>query len=515
MVCSVAIPALLGPLPAVAQDTTQPAQQAPGSEFSFDLLTDAMRQASEAPFRAPDPLSGPLAELKYDDYRSIRFRPDHARWPGEDQSFHLHAFHLGWLFKEPVHISEVVEGRALPMTFTTEDFDYSDRGVTIPEGFEMPGVAGFRIHTPLNRADIADELIVFQGASYFRALGRDNAYGLSARGLAVNTGDPNGEEFPRFSDFWIERPAPGATALTIYAALESPSVTGAYRFVVTPGETTEIDVTARLFLRQDIAQLGIAPLTSMFLFGPSDPGGFDDFRASVHDSEALILHNRSGETFYRPLNNPPRLASSYLAGENPGWFGLVQRHRGFEDYLDAGAHYERRPSLIVEPVGDWGRGTLRLMEIPSDLEANDNIVAYWIPEAPSHKGESFEFSYRLFWGMNPPGAQAEDRAHVVRTLVGEGGVAGTESRKDRQKFVVDFAGGLLSKLPADAEVEPVVNADRGEITEKTLSRIDGTGTWRLVIEVKGDPGAVVELNAGITGHGRFLTERWLYQWMKE
>jgi glucans biosynthesis protein len=514
------------PRGAAAQDAASPdtagaatAEASPAAQpvpFSFDWLTEEMRRRSGEPFKAPDAPQGFLADLDYDSYRAIRFRPDHARWSEDDLFFRLHAFHLGWLFKEPVELYEVVDGNATPMTFSSADFEY-DNGLAdrVPAHLEMPGVAGFRLHAPLNRSDIYDEVVVFQGASYFRALGRGNTYGLSARGIAVNTGSGQPEEFPRFTAFWLDRPAPGSTEMTFFAALDSPSVTGAYRFTLAPGETTRMDVTARLFMRNDVAQLGIAPLTSMYLLGEADPGNFDDFRPRVHDSEALIVNMRGGDTLYRPLQNPPRLASSYLAASNPGSFGLVQRTRDFDHYLDAGAHYEKRPSLMVEPLGDWGKGTIRLVEIPSDLEANDNIVAFWVPEAPARKGDAIEASYRLSWGMSPDNAMPTDLAHVVRTRVGHGGVSGVERTSDRRKFVVDFKGGTLSELPADADVSSEVQVSTGEVSETVLSRVSGTDIWRLVIEVSADQGALVELRASINGYGRTLSETWLYQWIKE
>ncbi|TDX27994.1 glucan biosynthesis protein [Rhodovulum visakhapatnamense] len=483
--------------------------------FSFDVLSDQMQARAKEAHKAASLPEGPLSGLDYDAYRSIRFRPDHARWAGDGSYFQLHAFHPGWLYKEPVEIFELVEGIAQPLHFSGADFQYDGKAADlIPPDFEMPGVAGFRLHAPFNRADTFDEVVVFQGASYFRALGRANVYGLSARGLAVNTASGKTEEFPRFSTFWLERPAPGATSITIYAALDSKSLTGAYRFIITPGATTVMDVTARLFMREDVDQLGIAPLTSMFLLGDNDRGDFDDFRHRVHDSEMLILNTSEGGTFVRPLNNPPRLASSYLAARDPESFGLIQRNRNFDDYLDAGAHYERRPSMMVEPVGNWGRGTVRLVEIPSDLEANDNIVAFWVPEEKARKGDTMEYDYRLHWGTNPPGAVGE-RAHVVRTLVGRGGVAGAASGPGLRKFVVDFEGGTLGELPDDADVKADVYASTGRMEKPVFSRIPGSDTWRLVVDITADTGALVELKAEITGYGQTLTETWLYQWINE
>ncbi|MCA0995534.1 glucan biosynthesis protein [Alloyangia pacifica] len=517
------MPALVAAGPLAAQeaadgegDQKTNAPEAQGVPFSFDILSEQMARAAQEDQKEPEQVEGFLAELDYDGYQRIRFDKDQARWADlPDDTFRLQAFHLGWLFKQPVRLHEVVDGHAKEMHFSTSDFDYSDVKTEIPADAEMPGVAGFRLHNPLNRADTFDELVAFLGASYFRALGRGNLYGLSARGLAVNTGLSGVEEFPRFDNFWLERPGPGAEHITIYAALSSASVTGAYRFVVRPGEDTRIDVTARLYLRNDIQQLGIAPLTSMFLFGGPDMGDFDDFRPAVHDSEALVLTTQGGETFFRPLNNPPRLASSYFGALSPVKFGLVQRNREFEHYLDAQAHYEKRPTLLVEPIGDWGEGSVRLVEIPSDLEGNDNIVAFWIPKAETKAGDALEFAYRLHWGMSPEGDGAVDRARVVRTRVGKGGISGTDEDNGRRKFVIDFEGGTLGELPAGAEVEPSVSAANGEIAEAVVSRISGTETWRLVLEVEAPDGAVAELKAGLKGYGRTLTETWTYQWVKE
>jgi len=511
--CSVAAAALL-PRDALAQQEMAPLPEP--EIFSFDLLAERMRARAASAYIPAAQHEGLIAGLDYDAYRRIRFRPDHARWQFKGSFFRLHAFHPGWLFKTPVAVHEVVDGVVQPMGFSAEDFEYegtlADR---VPANMPLPTVAGFRLHAPLNRADIFDEVVAFLGASYFRALGRSNVYGISARGLAVNTAIGGPEEFPHFSEFWIERPARDATAVTLFAALDSPSVTGAFRFEIVPGETTVMDVTARLFLREDVAQLGIAPLTSMYLLGDNDRGAFDDFRPRVHDSEALVLNTRSGDTYIRPLNNPPRLASSYLGARNPASFGLIQRDRAFDSYLDAGAHYERRPSLIVEPLGDWGKGVVRLVEIPSDLEGNDNIVAFWVPEGKVRRGDALEVAYRLHWGMTPPGDGCGERARIVRTRVGKGGVAGVRNVHDRRKFVIDFEGGTLSGLPADAKLEPETHASGGEIVEAVLSRVSGTDIWRLVIEASAPDGRLVELRAGITGFGRNLSETWLYQWIKE
>lgn len=493
--------------PADTQPVTAP------TPFDFDRLTEEARALAEQPPVAAAKAAGFFTDFNYDDYQAIQFNPEQARWAGPEAGFHLHAFHLGWLFAEPVLMFEVDGGIAQPLIFSTDDFLYYDRVKDrVPPHEPLPGVAGFRLNAPLNRADMFDEVVAFLGASYFRAVGRGNGYGLSARGLAINTGLGNPEEFPRFSRFFIEKPAPFARDIIVYALMESASCAGAYRFVIRPGTNTEMDVTARLFFRTEVDQIGIAPLTSMFLFSEKNRADFDDFRPNVHDSDGLVIHRHDGDHIWRPLNNPERLSESWLVEDSPKAFGLMQRDRDFENYQDASSHYERRPSLLVEPLGDWGRGAVRLVEIPSRQEVNDNIVAFWVPEAKPVPGQMSAFAYRLHWGALPVDPDA-DIAFVKETRAGIGGVSGVENTDGSRKFVVDFAGGLLMSLPDGADITPVVSVSAGTILVTTLSKIEGHGIWRLVIDIVARPGETVELSAHVAGYGRKLTENWLYQWV--
>ena len=512
--------AMAAGLPAAAQDTTEeaPAEAAPqssdlvtdGQPFDYDRLTDEMRRRATGSYEPPATVEREIADLTYDEFRRIQVNDERARWAEDEGRFRLLPYHVGWLFQEPVTLHEVVDGTVRPMDFSTEDFIYPE-GLGFEDGETLPGVAGFRLNFPLNTAGKYDEVISFLGASYFRALGMGNLYGLSARGVAVNSGLPGGEEFPRFSDFWMERPAPDARSVTIWAALDSPSLTGAYRFVVSPGRETVMEVEARLFFREGVEQLGMAPLTSMYFLGPNDHG-FDDYRPRVHDSDTLVMDAGEGR-LVRPLQNPPRIANSYLGAVNPRAFGLLQRTRGFDQYLDVGAGYEKRPSLLVEPIGDWGSGTLRLIEFPTDLETNDNIVAFWIPEQAPQAGGELTLGYRLHWGTDVLPDRPE-LAQIERTLAGMGGVAGVEPKNDRRKFVIDFSGGHLMEPDLEETVQENVSASGGEITQSILEHVGG-GLWRLVIEVTGEPGNVVEMKAALEAGTERLSETWLYQWMPE
>ena len=487
------------------------AEPAPADAFTFDKLTERMKEKAAEAYREPEQnVPAPFDALHYDDYRAIRYDPNKAIW--RDQAdFQLQVFSLGWLFKTPVEIYEVADGKADKLEFSADDFIFRPPlNAEQFKGVKLPGVAGFRINYPLNRPDISDELISFLGSSYFRALGQGSLYGLSARGLAVNTATNQGEEFPRFSAFYIERPVADAEKITVYAELDGPSVTGAYRFVITPGKNTRMDVTARLFFRNDIARLGVAPMTSMFLFGPANHHAFDDYRERVHDSEGLKIVRADGTELWRNLQNAKKLANSFFAETNPRAFGLYQRHRAFEDYQDAEAHYERRPSLLVEPLGNWGKGTVSLVEIPTDKEVNDNIVCFWQPEEPTKAGGSAEYGYRLTWG-----SLEDDRARLARVVdlrTGEGGVSGGEVQDGVRKIVVDFAGAPLDDLAAGSSIKEEIHATKGEIVHSTVSAIRGQGIWRLAIDLKPDGSEPVELVGKLTDGSRDLTETWLYQW---
>lgn len=500
--------------PAPATPAAAPAAAAPAAvPFSFDILSQKMQDKAKTDFQSAEiKLPDFIAQLGYDEYQHIQYRPDHARWPDAGSLFRVHAFHMGWLFKEPVHLFEVANGSATPMDFTTGDFNYYNPAIDqLAASTPLPGIAGFRLNFPLNRPNFFDELVAFQGASYFRALGRGNNYGLSARGLAINTGAASPEEFPRFSDFYLEKPAAGSETVVISAALDSPSCTGAYRFEITPGAATVIRVTARLFFRKDVAELGIAPLTSMFLFSTYNSDGFQDYRPEVHDSDGLFMLRGDGEQMWRPLNNPPALSNSYFDDTNPRAFGLLQRQREYEAYQDAGAHYEERPSVLIEPQGDWGKGTIRLVELPSDKEYNDNIVALWRPETPAKAGETREFSYRLSWGDLPPVANG-DLAFVAGMRMGHGGNAIDKPDPNVRKFVIDFRGGQLTDLEDDATISAVTTVAGGTILQTAVFKVDANDDWRLVIDVRMGDSKLVELNAHLAGFNQRLSETWLYQW---
>jgi glucans biosynthesis protein len=473
-------------------------------------VLDQARALAAEPFGALEqPLPEALAGLSHEQHGGIRFRPDRALWKGQGLDAQAQFFHLGSRFRAPVHLYEVADSLAREVLYDEMLFDF---GEGIPE-LDLPddlGFAGFRLHAPLNRPDVLGEFAVFLGASYFRAIGRDQRYGISARGVAIDTGLPKDEEFPAFRRFWLERPAPGADQVVLHALLDGPSLSGAYSFRIVPGRTTIMEVEATLFPREAIELLGIAPLTSMFLFGPNDRQGVDDFRPGVHDSDGLQIWSGAGEWSWRPLVNPQALRLSLFGDKDPKGFGLMQRARGFAAYQDLEARYELRPSLWVEPLESWGSGHVRLIEIPSPREIYDNIVAFWVPREPVEAGSEWAFKYRLHWGEGPP--TRPDLGEVVATRLGVGGDTEEERGGGLRRLVIDFAGGQLQQMPGDAPLEAVVSVLGGEIIEPSARKNEVTGGWRAAFDLRPDGDGPVELRCALRAAERTLTETWVYQW---
>ncbi|MGN6682438.1 MAG: glucan biosynthesis protein [Devosia sp.] len=496
--------------PSLAEDTAPAA-------FSFDMLSERMRRLAAAPFATDEaPLPPVLKALDYDSYRMIQARNDKSVALSDGFGYFIQPFHLGWLFQQPVEMFEAADGTAKAIPFSAADFDYHDPAVEKEmAAITLPGVAGFRIDGPMMAPSQMDEIVAFLGASYFRALGRGNAYGGSARGAVVNSWLTGPEDFPRFSQFYVEK-AQWGEPLTLYAALEGQSLTGAFKFELDPGnadrQATVFEVTARFFFRTDIAEMGVAPLTSMYLYSEANRSQFDDYRPEVHDSDGLMFDAGTGEIAWRALNNPPTLGNSYFSATNPKAFGLMQRARDFASYEDPGARYDLRPSMLVEPLGDWGKGAVRLIEMPAKLETDDNIIAFWVPETRYKAGDSAEFRYRLSWGdlsPDPKGALA----FVAATRGGQGGVSGVENKQTLRKFVVDFAGGSLAELQAeDVDAVATLTGGDGKIVFSSVTKLPDTGAMRLAIDAEIDSKAPIELRAYLVGGGQQLTETWLYQW---
>jgi glucans biosynthesis protein len=493
------------------------------AEVNLEYVTKIALDRAQHPFvspRASLPEALHQDKLDYDAYRKIRFRNDRAFWLQDKLPFRTEFFHPGYLYQEPVRIFEYTKTHVQRVRFVKDWFDYSDLDVQKHIPADM-GYAGFKVTTELNKPTEFAELMVFQGASYFRMLGKDQRYGQSARGLALDSGEPDRpEEFPLFTDFWLGKPAPDDRQLHIFAVLDSISCTGAYEFVITPGETTIADIQAVLFLREDdkiqavnkdrkpLATLGMAPLTSMFWFGENSERKFDDYRPEVHDSDGLLIHMDSGEALWRPLNNASQMRHTVFAAPNVRGFGLLQRDRDFNNYHEIFNLYHQVPSVWIKPQGDWGEGEVHLVELPTNYEGLDNIVAFWNPKQKPVPLQPFRFAYQQLWTRETTFQLSEN--HVVATRIGA--VIGDPKKR---QIHLDFAGPKLDAL-AEGETPQLIAScsPNAKIFETLVQRNPFDNTWRAIIkfEPAADNKDPVDLRCVLQKGEEKLTETWSYLW---
>ncbi len=475
---------------------------------AFDLndVTEKAQQLAKDAYHDPkQQVPDWLLKISYDQWRDIRFRPEKALWEDRHLPFRVQFFHPGLYYNRIVAINVVDAKGVQPLEFSPSQFDYgkSDFASRVPQDL---GYAGFRIHTMIKTPQYYDEVIVFLGASYFRAVGKQQVFGLSARGLAIDTALPSGEEFPFFKEYWLVAPTAKSKDMTVYALLDSPSVTGAYRFVIQPGDQTSVSVVERLFFRREVKKLGIAPLTSMFFHGEDTTRQFEDFRPEVHDSDGLLLSFTGGEWLWRPLDNPKTLNVSAFHMPTPKGFGLIQRDRDFDHYQDLETRADQRPSAWVVPQGNWGDGHVELVEIPTKSDTNDNIVAFWAPEKPPKVDETAVYAYTQYWYGEDAGRSPSGR--VVATRRDRG------NQEDTYRFVVDFAGKKLEAIPADQVLRGVVSvaseAEAADLFDQHVVKNPVTGGWRLTFEVKPKRKEPLELRAFLDKGGDTLTETWSY-----
>lgn len=484
----------------VALATQAGAGRAQEAAFSRSVVLDMARELASKPFAAPTPaVPEPFASLSAADYASIQFRPDKRFFVDPPTGFAVELLHAGFIYTTPVEISMVTGGVAQQIAYSPDFYDFGP--VPPPTDPTALRFAGFRGLKALNQPDQLMPFTIFAGASYFRALSKNQLFGLSARGLAIGTGEATGEEFPVFRAHWIE--APGEDRMVVHSLLDGPSASGAYRFTLRPGDPTTFDVEATIFARADIEHLGLAPLTSMFLFDAKDHGEHDDYRLGVHDSDGLAMWNGSDERLWRPLHSPRLLQISAFSDSGPRGFGLIQRERRFAQYQDLANQFQRLPSLWVEPIGDWGRGHVVLIEIPSTDEIHDNIVAYWRPVQPISAGSEISLTYRLTWGWDVPDLQG--LLKIAGTLSGAG-------PNGRRRFVVDFAGeGQQVPVRASA-VQLVAQSNPGSIVDAVVSENPEVNGLRLQFDLDPEGSDVVEMRVELRSGDRRIAETWVYRW---
>ncbi len=491
-------------------------------DFTFEALKARAKQMAARPYQPPPSLKPQVLErIDYDAHGKIRFKPDMALWANGPSPWPVSFFHLGRYFQKPVRMHVVEDGRAREVVY---DESYFEMPADSPAR-DLPAAAGFagfrfqesRSGHPGRDGEALDwkqnDWVAFLGASYFRAIGELYQYGLSARGLAIDPAVSGKlEEFPDFTHVWLETPQEGAEYVTLYALLSGPSVAGAYRFRMRRGKGVTMEIESAIHLRKDVARLGIAPLTSMFWYSETVKQTAIDWRPEVHDSDGLALWTGAGERAWRPLNNPRRTIASAFVDNNPRGFGLMQRDREVGHYLD-GVFYERRPSLWVETQGEWGRGSVQLIEIPTDDEIHDNIVAMWVPEAPARAGNAYNYRYTLHWLADEPFPTPLGR--VVATRLGNGGQPGTARPRGVRKFMVEFLGPALESIPFGAKPEVVLSASRGSFSYIFTEAVpdDVPGHWRAQFDLSVEGGEPVEMRCYLKAGDTVLTETWLYQYL--
>jgi glucans biosynthesis protein len=491
-----------------------PSQFGPPQPFDFDQLRQMAKDLATQSYMAEkSPAADLVSTIDFDVVQHIKFRADRELF-GQGR-FPVRLFHLDKFNPLPVKINVVSGGMARRVNYSAQDFDYGTAGLAQKLPADL-GFSGFRV-MDVPQADDAPQAntdwLAFQGASYFRSSGQDNQYGGSARGIAVDTAASSKEEFPLFVEFWLVEPEAAQSSITIYALLNGPSLTGAYHFEATKQSGATMHVRANLFIRNDIAKLGIAPLTSMYWYGENERRYATDWRPEIHDSDGLALWTGKGERIWRPLIDPPSVLANSFLDQNPKGFGLMQRDREFADYQDDGAFYDRRPSMWVEPENDWGEGAVQLVEIPTQDEIHDNVVVYWLPKRAIKAGDALDMAYRLYWQNDEPHPPT-DIGRVIATRIGRGGVPGQPKPddKDSWKFVVDFEGGPLSKMAARFDVTPVVTVSRGRIVNPYVIKVVGTDRWRALFDVVAPGKQQIDLRCYLRLGDKTLTETWLYQY---
>ena len=484
-----------------------PAAPADQPVISFQTLRERARGLASRSYQpATAKLPDELRHLNYNDYEAIRFRPEQGPWQNEHLDFTLQFFHPGFLYQDPVVIHLVEEGRVRDFEFSQKQFDYGRVHFPqpLPTGLHF---AGLRVLYPLNHPNKQDEVASFIGASYFRILGARQRYGASMRGLAIDTAEPAGEEFPRFTEFWVEKPAVHATFLQVFALLDSPSVAGAYWFVIKPGDTTIVQEEASLFPRKEIKKLGLATLTSMFLSGENRTRFIPDFRPEVHDSDGLLVRTGDSGWLWRPLVNPQKShCVSRFEAAQPIGFGLLQRDRDPRDYQDLSAHYELRPSFWVQPTLNTGTGAVELVEIPTPNEFHDNVVAYWVPGQKIVPAQEVHWACTLSSFLSGP--EQSGLLTVQATRISP------PHDQMPPRFVIDFTGDPLGSSATPTGVEAKVQASRGEINNLVVQQNDITGGWRVFFDLIGDAGEETDLRAFLLNANshRTVSETWIYHY---
>lgn len=488
------------------------AQTPLGTVRGFADLEKVAAEMAARPYQAPTQQLDPFFEgLKYDGHRQIRFLRDKALFAGLGDTYRVEFFHPGWMFKKPVVFHAMQAARTVEVPFDRAHFEYGE--LKVPADAKNPvGYAGFRVLAPDSLVKQPFEFMVFMGASYFRAVTTELGYGISARGIAVNTVGGEPEEFPDFTHFWFQQPKPGDASFKLLALLNGPSITGAYEFESLPGKTTEMKIKATLHLRRPVKMLGIAPFSSMFWFGENSHPKPYDFRPEVHDSDGLQIEIEGGPAIWRPLDVSRDLRMSIFETDKLKGFGLAERDRDFNNFQDLEAVYHRRPAVWVEPVKGFGKGSVALVELSTGEETWDNIVAMWKPDKlPATPSEPMQVEYKLHWldQHEPPGGLCK----VTSTR------RGFVMDSDDHLYVIDFAKGAEdgSTKPKDwtPDIDVVLSGGEGKVLDKRVMKNSETGGWRAFFKLDvPEKTNLLEIMMELKDGAKVISERWMYQWRR-
>ncbi|WP_245392176.1 glucan biosynthesis protein G [Salinicola halophyticus] len=489
--------------------------------FGFDDVAKKAEDLSKQGYSEPERnLPEALRNLDYGQYEQIQYKRDRDVWSGDEGvPFTLSFFHEGMHYDSAIQLHSVDDQGVHDFAFNADDFTYGNLDLADDvKNNDGLGIAGFKVNYALNQSDRKDETMVFLGASYFRVIGKDQVYGVSGRGLAVDTGLPSGEEFPRFKEFWIVKPSKASQYLTIFALLDSPSLTGAYRFVLRPGDDTVVDVKSSLFLRRPVEKLGVAPLTSMYLYGPEQPSSTLNYRPAIHDSNGLLISDSQNGWTWRPLANPAKLMMNEQATPRLRGYGLMQRDHDFDNYQDIDSRYDLRPSAWIEPQNEWGAGKVELIQIPTPNETNDNIVSMWLPEtAPEPQPDkTLDYDYRLTVTKDESRYLDSSLAWVDQTRRSRGEVRKDDLVREADgstAFVLDFVGPSLSGLGDDANISVQASVgDNGELVDSHAERNPATGGWRVFVKIKrSDKNQPLDIRAHLNQGDKRVSETWYYR----
>lgn len=479
-------------------DVAQAQGNVPQNTASFDHVQAAAANLAAHPYQPQPEVPASLKNLTYDQFRFIGFIDGKELWSDAQRPFRIGFYHKGYVHLDDVSINLIENGQAVPVPFSKSYFHYlgTAKQLQIPDDL---GFAGFRVQGRFPGQTKFEEIFSFVGASYFRARAERTVLGTSARGLAVNCGLPKPEEFPVFREYWIVAPQPGDTALRVWALLDSPSVAGAYEFLLTPGiENSDVEIDETLYFRQSPEKVGIAPLSSMWLWGDGLNGPQGDHRPEVHDADGLQVHEKDGKWTWRALSQQGYPSLVRLQRTSLKGFGLVQRDTDPQHYLDEEALYHQRPTVWIEPLSDWGAGAIELLELPAPHEGIDNIATWWVPEQGVSPGTPVNLKYRVSFcvGDRPEHDLGKGIAYRINR---EG--------RERMQLEIDFSGPALAARDKDLPPQVQLTSIRGFVTSTTCRR-QAEGIWTAHLDVRPTGEGPVELSVVLKEGERELTETW-------